>query len=104
MATEDFDHVQPYIGLWYTDIAGNSFEVVAIDEDDRTIEIQYFDGTVGELDFAMWFETPMEMSEPPEDYSGSLDIEREDYGVEMSELGNQDDWGTAVEFLERFDA
>ena len=104
MAMEDYDHVQPYIGCWYADATGSTYEVVAIDEDDRTIEIQYFDGTVEELDFGMWFDTPMEMVEPPEDYSGSLDIEREDYGVDISELGGTpEDWGTPTELLERFD-
>ena len=35
----------PSIGAWYRHTGGDSFEVVAFDEDDGTIEIQYFDGT-----------------------------------------------------------
>ena len=44
----------PDIGEWHQDQAGNRFEVVAVDEDDRTIEIQHFDGTIEELDFVTW--------------------------------------------------
>ena len=55
------------IGEWYRRPAGESFEVVAIDPDDRTIEIQYFDGTVEEIDLDDWFEEPIEATEAPED-------------------------------------
>ncbi len=42
------------IGEWYRARGGELLEVVAIDEDDGTIEVQYFDGTVEELDLADW--------------------------------------------------
>ena len=38
----------PVIGSWYRKRGGETFEVVAIDPKDRTIEIQYFDGAVEE--------------------------------------------------------
>ena len=44
----------PVIGEWYRRTGGDSFEVVAIDPDDRTIEIQYFDGTIEETDLDEW--------------------------------------------------
>ena len=44
----------PGIGEWYRHTGGDSFEVVAFDEDDGTIEIQYFDGTVEEMDTEDW--------------------------------------------------
>lgn len=69
----------PVIGQWYRHPGGDSFEVVAIDRDDRTIEIQYFDGTVEEMDVddwnAQWDEGVLEAAEAPEDWSGSVDIE-----------------------------
>lgn len=61
------------------------FEVVAIDEDDATIEIQHYDGTVGEYDLEAWNDLVLTEAEPPEDWSGSLDMEREDYGVDRDE-------------------
>lgn len=97
---DDSEHVLPFIGNWYKNIAGATFEVVAIDNDDGTVGIQYFDGTVEEVDFDSWWETPMMMVEPPEDWSGSLDIEREDYGVDLGEIPSEE-WATAMEFIER---
>jgi hypothetical protein len=73
---------QPNIGEWYRQTGGALFEVVAIDEDDGTIEIQYFDGTVEEMDFEDWEaqsdEGGIEAAEAPEDWSGSVDVEPED--------------------------
>ncbi|HEX7047651.1 MAG TPA: DUF6763 family protein [Gammaproteobacteria bacterium] len=96
----DAEHVFPFIGSWYKDAAGAVFEVVALDDDDHSVGIQYFDGTVEELDLDMWWDTPMEMVEPPEDWSGSLDIDREDYGVDLGEIPVEE-WGTALDFIER---
>jgi hypothetical protein len=73
---------QPVIGSWYRQTGGSSFEIVAIDEDDGTIEIQYFDGTVEELDVedweSQWDEGLLEAGEAPEDFSGSIDVEPEE--------------------------
>ena len=65
----------PVIGNWYRRTGGESFEVVAIDRDDRTIEIQYFDGTIAEVEFDDWLEDQVEATEPPEDWTGSVDVE-----------------------------
>ena len=73
---------RPNVGEWYRQSGGSLFEVVAKDEDDGTIEIQYFDGTVEEIDVedweAQWDEGGIEAAEPPEDWSGSVDVEPED--------------------------
>ena len=46
---------KPDIGNWYRRTGGGElFEVVAVDEDDGTLEIQYFDGTVEEMDIEDW--------------------------------------------------
>ena len=54
---------QPVVGMWYARPGGDAFEVVAIDRDDRTIEIQYFDGTVEELDVDEWREEEIRAAE-----------------------------------------
>jgi Family of unknown function (DUF6763) len=73
---------QPGIGDWYRLAGGALFEVVAVDEDDGTIEMQYFDGTVEEMDFedwdAQWDDGVLEAAEAPEDWSGSVDVEATD--------------------------
>jgi hypothetical protein len=70
-------NAQPDIGEWYRIREGEQFEVVAIDEDDGTIEVQYFDGTVEELDIADWARQhangDIEDAEAPDDWSGSID-------------------------------
>jgi len=70
---------QPEIGSWYRLRGGESFEVVAIDEDDGTIEMQSFDGTVEEMDIEDWeaqfASGEIEDAKAPEDWSGSVDVE-----------------------------
>lgn len=74
---------QARIGDWYRSINGDRFEIVALDEDEDTLEIQHFDGAIEELDFDTWREMEVGPIEPPEDWSGSFDIERDDYGVDL---------------------
>lgn len=75
----------PVVGNWYRRPAIGLFEVVAIDDDDRTIELQYFDGTVAEIDLESWKDMYMEEAEAPEDWTGPMDVERSD-----AEPGGQD--------------
>lgn len=74
----------PEVGEWYVDPDGHRLEVVALDEDDRSIEIQHFDGTVEEFDFGAWESSEFALTGPPEDYSGSLDIEQEDVDTNLN--------------------
>jgi hypothetical protein len=73
---------QPDIGEWYRVREGALFEVVAVDEDDHTIEVQYFDGTVEEMDLDDWTSQrangEIEDAQAPEDWSGSVDVDSED--------------------------
>lgn len=73
--------LKPEIGEWYRGETNALFEVVAIDDADQTIEIQYFDGTVEEMDIEDWEtqdeENRLEEVEPPEDWSGSVDVDNE---------------------------
>jgi uncharacterized protein DUF6763 len=68
---------QPDIGEWYRIRGGDQFEVVAIDEDDGTVEVQYFDGTVEELDLGDWESQytngDIEEVSAREDFKGSAD-------------------------------
>lgn len=85
--------VDPIIGNWYrNEETGNDFEVVALDEDAQTVEIQYFDGELEELDLDAWYELPLEAIEPPEDWSGPFDeMETDDLGYDEEELSDEDD-------------
>lgn len=73
--------IEPIIGDWYRSW-GDLFEVVAVDDDDATIEIQYRDGTLEEMEFADWNTRcksgALHLAEPPEDSSGAMDSEPEE--------------------------
>ena len=44
----------PVIGQWFSRPNGTLFEVVAVDEDGGTVELQQFDGTIDEVDLETW--------------------------------------------------
>jgi hypothetical protein len=80
---------RPIVGDWYRNGPGELFEVVAVDEEDGTIDVQYFDGTVTEMDREEWDEQWREgllaSADPPEDWSGSVDIGAEDLDREAED-------------------
>jgi hypothetical protein len=69
----------PVIGQWFRRPNGTLFEVVAVDEDDATVEIQMFDGTIDEVDIERWPQLLLREVSAPEDWSGSVDMDPEDY-------------------------
>ena len=69
----------PVIGNWFRRPDSVLFEVVAVDEDDGTIEIQQFDGTIGEIEIENWQQMLLIEVSAPEDWSGSVDMDPEDY-------------------------
>lgn len=79
MATE----ADPIVTTWYKHLdKGQKFQVVAVDENDYLIEIQYFDGDIEEIDIDDWYLMDLEQIESPEDISGALDVS------EIDDLGN----------------
>jgi len=74
---------QPRLGDWYKSITGDRFEIVALDDEATTMEVQFFDGAIEEIDFDTWSDMEIVPIEPPEDWSGSMDLEKEDYGVDL---------------------
>lgn len=69
----------PQIGDWYIDQASRQhFEVVAIDDAAQTIEVQYVDGELSELDFESWGMMEVETAAAPEDWSAPFEIGRDD--------------------------
>ena len=86
-------NIAPRIGDWYRNQQKAIFEVVALDEQERTVEIQYFDGDVEEIELDVWFEIGNEPSDAPEDWSGPYDgVGREETGDAESATfsGNMD--------------
>ena len=93
---------EPRIGDWYKDIqTGELFEVVALDEADESVDIQYFEGDVEELDFDTWFEMDLDVAEPPEDWSAPYgSMERDDLGFSDTAI-HPEDWSGPLTELDR---
>ena len=74
-------NIDPIVGDWYTS-QGELFEIVAVDDDDGSIEVQYADGTVAEIDADDWNlrcqAGGLFTAEPPEDVSASMDVESDE--------------------------
>jgi hypothetical protein len=69
----------PLIGKWFRRPNGALFEVVAFDEGDGTVEVQFFDGTLDEFDIDAWPNMLLREVSAPEDWSGSVDMDPDDY-------------------------
>jgi hypothetical protein len=92
----------PVIGQWFTRPNGTLFEVVALDEDGGTVEVQQFDGTIDEYDLEAWPDLLLSEASAPEDWSGSVDIDPQDFDPATSTelpVGYQD----ALAFLDLID-
>jgi hypothetical protein len=75
----------PVLSRWYKDIENDlSFKVVAIDEKDETIEVQYLNGDIGEYDNDVWYNSTFDYIEAPEDWSAPCG------GIETDDLGYSD--------------
>jgi hypothetical protein len=91
----------PEIGSWFRDDNGKTFEVVAVDDKDHTIEIQHFDGTVEEVDLEGWREMAAEPIDAPEDWSGSMDVDDDDLPEDEEVRQNFDD---PLDFVDSYDS
>lgn len=71
------------IGDWFKTVDGDNLEIVAYDPDEGVVEVQFYDGTVEEYDLEDWVELEVKQIAPPEDWAGSYDLTRDDYGVDL---------------------
>jgi hypothetical protein len=76
------NELDPIVGNWYLHLdKGEPFQIVAIDDTARTIELQHFDGDIEECEFDEWRVMDLELAEEPEDWTGPVDdVEKDDLG------------------------
>jgi hypothetical protein len=88
----------PIVSNWYQQLdKGQKFQVVAMDESESVIEIQYFDGDIEEIEIDDWYLMDLEHIESPEDISGALDVsELDDLGSSITDT-DPEDWETSVQ-------
>jgi len=93
--------IHPQVGSWYRRADGRLFEVVAVDEADGSVEIQHFDGTIGELDLEVWHELALEPAVAPEDITGAIDLDEEALAESSDACTAQ--WRDPLDLLDRLD-
>ena len=70
---------RPIVGRWFKEIQqGQIFEVVAIDEQERTIETQMIDGELAEYDMESWCLLELEQVHEPENWCSAYELNQED--------------------------
>lgn len=71
--------ILPEVSAWYQDlVSGVLFEVVAVDDENNTIEYQLVDGELGEYDLSAWQQLYLTDAEAPEDWRSPFELNRED--------------------------
>lgn len=89
---------EPIVSQWYQHLdKGYRFQVLAFDEDARTVEVQHFDGDLEDLDLESWYELDIEPIEPPEDWTGPMDdVERDDLPYSETDM-TEEEWREPLE-------
>lgn len=96
----------PEIGAWYKQKhSALSFEVVALDETHGTVEIQYADGDIDELDRDDWEIGQFIDAPPPDDALGELGMDQgQGWGDDMQlddplyDPSDRYDWADKTDF------
>ena len=66
--------IAPVVGQWYQRAdRPQPFQVVATDDDEQTVDVEYFDGTIDEWPLSHWQELDIQPSCAPPDTRGALD-------------------------------
>jgi hypothetical protein len=70
-------------GQWYrARSSGETFQVVSLDEEDQSLEVQYEDGALDEMPVEEWVALGVESCEQPENWIGPYDdLEADDIGL-----------------------
>ncbi len=93
--------LNPIVRAWYRDRETERvFEIVALDEDDKTIEIQYFEGEIEELEFDTWYDLNLDTIAAPEDWSGPYDdLVPDDFG-DTEEPTHPETWASPLDDID----
>jgi hypothetical protein len=91
----------PILGNWYQHLdKGQTFCVVALNEDEGLVEVQHFDGDLEEIDRDIWYQLELEPIEEPENWSGPIDVgEIDDLGTQVTDTSGED-WNAPLQELQ----
>lgn len=97
--------LNPHIGAWYkSEQIGGPFEVVATDDKDGFVEVQYLFGEIDELELDLWYELDLHTVSPPDNWASPFEINKEDLGF-SDDTFHPEDWSGpihSVDFEESF--
>lgn len=93
-------NTNPVIGQWYKNReTGDMYEVVASDEAEGFVEVQFFASEIEEFDLDTWKEFDLIEIPEPEDWSGPFELTRDD--VDYSDYTFQpENWSGALTGIE----
>jgi len=84
---------EPVVGQWYEIIdEDETFRVIAVDEDEELVEIEYLDGENDKFDLEEWHELDLELIAEPEGWSDEDDEDDDEEWDEEDEEEEDDDW------------
>lgn len=93
--------INPVVGQWYKEADGQTFEVVAVDDNDETIEVQYADGAVEEFDMDSWESLELTRLSAPENLGGMFgELEFEEDADRGGLFNDQERWS---DYLDDYD-
>lgn len=66
----------PRVGHWYQDNDSQQlFEVVALDHDEGTVQVQYLDGEIADYDGEAWADLELSKAAEPEDWRAPFEVD-----------------------------
>jgi hypothetical protein len=90
----------PEIGQWYQDSqSGQMFEVVARDSAEGSVQVQYVDGELSDLDLESWADMPLRPAAAPEDWRTGFEVDTDDDGDPDAAL-HPTAWSSPLEAIE----
>jgi len=90
----------PQVGQWYQDRgSGQVFEVVALDQDEGTIQVQYLDGAITDYDIEAWAEADLHRAAEPEDWRAAFELD-EDPSLDIDAVFHPVNWASPLSRIE----
>lgn len=69
----------PKLGRWYQDRESSQlFEIVSLDMDDATVQVQYLDGELADFELDAWAQMNLAMAAAPEDWRSAFELDGAD--------------------------
>ncbi len=90
----------PQVGRWYQDNASAQvFEVVALDAEEGTVQVQYLDGAITDYDLEAWADLDLSRAAAPEDWRAAFELD-EDPALDDQSVLHPLQWASPLSRIE----